>query len=181
MRFPLTLPPPPRQNEIKDKLQGTRPGGPKPPRFHELKAELSEIKSQVSTRRTAQKKIDDQIASINNTIAARIKELTTKKSTLPFRTLDDLEAEVRRLDRQVSTGQMKIVDEKKALQAISNLNRRKKDFAAFEEVQATIDADREKIKTLRDQKSDPEIAKLNARYDEKNAELQLLTKELDEK
>ena len=88
---------------------------------------------------------------------------------------------MRRLDRQVSTGQMKIVDEKKALQAISNLNRRKKDFAAFEEVQATIDADREKIKTLRDQKSDPEIAKLNARYDEKNAELQLLTKELDEK
>lgn len=90
---------------------------------------------------------------------------------MPYRSLADLERAINDLDRQVSTGRMKIVDEKKALQEISTLNKQKKNFGVFEEQQKAIDADKAKLKELKEKKQDPELVELNKKYDEIQKEL----------
>jgi capsule polysaccharide export protein KpsE/RkpR len=98
---------------------------------------------------------------------------------MPHRTLADLEAAVQKLDQKVATGQMKIVDERKAVQEINLLNRRKKDFAVVEEMQNSIDADRTKLKAMKDQKQDPELKELNDRYDALDKEFKEIKAEQD--
>lgn len=98
---------------------------------------------------------------------------------MPYRSIADLEAAVKELDKKVASGMMKIVDEKRALQEISTLNKQKRGFAGLEETQASVDADRVKLKELKERKVDPEQVKLNERFDELNKELNELRAEHD--
>jgi uncharacterized coiled-coil DUF342 family protein len=108
-----------------------------------------------------------------------VKELNTKRGNMAYRSLADLEAAVAKLDRDVSSGTMKIVEEKKALQEIGNLNKQKKNFAVFEEAQKAIDADRQKLKEMKDKKQDPELKELNEKYDQLDQEFKALKAEQD--
>ncbi|KAF8251348.1 hypothetical protein K440DRAFT_82631 [Wilcoxina mikolae CBS 423.85] len=166
-------------NDIKAKLDSAKPGGNKNPRQQELKDELAKIRTQQAAKKSARGKVDDQIKALHDSINTRFKELNAKKGNMAYRTLADLEAAVQMLDQKVSTGQMKIVDEKKALQEISNLNKQKKNFAVIEEQQNSIDADRAKLKAMKDQKQDPELKELNDKYDALDKELNEIKAEQD--
>ncbi|KAF8534652.1 hypothetical protein BDD12DRAFT_398206 [Trichophaea hybrida] len=166
-------------NDIKAKLDSTKPGGNKNPRQQELKDELAKIRTQQAAKKSTREKVEDQIKALHDSINARVKELNAKKGNMAYRTLADLEAAVQNLDQKVATGQMRIVDEKRALQEISNLNKQKKNFAIFEEQQNSIDADRAKLKTIKDQKQDPEWKELNDKYDALDKELKEIKAEQD--
>jgi hypothetical protein len=98
---------------------------------------------------------------------------------MPYRSVADLEAAVAKLDRDVSSGRMRIVDEKKALQEISNLNRQKKNFTVFEEQQKIIDADKERLKEMKEKKQDPELKELNDKYGELDDQFKAIKAEQD--
>lgn len=98
---------------------------------------------------------------------------------MPYRSVADLEAAVAKLDRDVSSGRMKIVDEKKALQEISNLNRQKKNFTVFEEQQKIIDTDKERLKEMKEKKQDPELKELNDNYGKLDEQFKAIKAEQD--
>lgn len=75
---------------------------------------------------------------------------------------------------------MKLADEKRALQEISQSKRTRKVVEGFQAAQDAIDADRSIADGLRQQLDDPESKAISDRYDKIKAELDELKKESDE-
>ncbi|KAI5781215.1 hypothetical protein EDC01DRAFT_718584 [Geopyxis carbonaria] len=157
-------------NDVKAKIEGAKPGG-RDPRQQELRDQLSAIRQQVATKKGNVGKIQDQIKNLQDSINTRVKEVQTKQKFIGYKSVADLEAQVAKLDAGVSSGKMKIVDEKKALSEISGLNKKKRDFATIEEMQKSIDSDKTKLKELKEKKQDPELVELNKKYETLQTEL----------
>ena len=83
----------------------------------------------------------------------------------------------RSLDRQIESGSMKLVDEKKALQEISNLRRSRKTLEASGSVDDAIAADRARIDDLRKLLDDPESRKVSDKFDVLKKEMEGLREE----
>lgn len=115
----------------------------------------------------------DKIKRLDENLKSRINEQKTARSRVAFKSVDDVQKEIDRLQKQVDTGMMKLVDEKKALAEISSLNKQKKGFAGFDQTQKGIDDVKAQIAELRKSMDDPESKALSDRY-------AAITKELDE-
>lgn len=76
------------------------------------------------------------------------------------------------LNKQIESGTMKLVDEKKALQEVSNLKRMRKQLESTGSVDDAIAADKAKIDEVRAKLDDPEARKVSDRFD-------VLKKEMD--
>jgi len=98
----------------------------------------------------------DKIKRLDENLKSRINEQKTARSKVQFKSVDEVNSEIDRLQKQVDSGTMKIVDEKKALADISQLNRQKKGFAGFDEAQKGIDEVKGQIAELRKTLDDPE-------------------------
>ncbi len=94
--------------------------------------------------------------------------------------MEELDHQIERLDSQVNSGLMKLVDEKKALNEISSLKRLRKNFDQFATQQKDIDALRAKIKEIKDSRDDPEAKALSEQYNKLQAELDGIKAEQDE-
>jgi hypothetical protein len=86
----------------------------------------------------------------------------------------------RNLDKQVESGTMKLVDEKRALQEISTVKRNRRAVEGFQADQESIEADRRAVDELKKQLDDPESKAISERYDAIKAELDELKREGDE-
>ena len=75
---------------------------------------------------------------------------------------------------------MKLADEKRALQEISNCKRSRRIVEGFEAEHSFIEAERQKISELRTELDDPASKQVSERYDSIKAELDELKKESDE-
>lgn len=75
---------------------------------------------------------------------------------------------------------MKLVDEKKALNDVSNLKKIRKNFGQFDESQKQIDDLRAKIKDIKDSMEDPEQKAMSEQYNKIQAELDAMKAEQDE-
>ena len=69
---------------------------------------------------------------------SRIAEQKVARSRVAFNNVAEVDQEIERLDNQVNTGTMKLVDEKKALGEISNLRKQRKGFAGLDDAQKGI-------------------------------------------
>lgn len=75
---------------------------------------------------------------------------------------------------------MKISDEKRAIQEISQCKRQRRTVESFEKEQEAIEADRAAADELRKHLDDPELKAVSERYDTIRAELDALKKDADE-
>lgn len=86
----------------------------------------------------------------------------------------------RSLDRQVESGSMKLVDEKKALAEISSLRKQRKTVESFSAQQAAIDADKAKIDEIRQELDDPEQKAASKKFDDLKKELDEVNKRMED-
>jgi chromosome segregation ATPase len=93
------------------------------------------------------------------------------KDRMGFKSVGDIDAKIAELRRQVDSGMMKLVDEKKALEEISKLTRQRKGFAGVEESRKKIDAKRAENAELKKAFDDPEARALDERRDAIKKEL----------
>ena len=98
---------------------------------------------------------------------------------MSFKSVEDVDREIQRLEKQVDTGTMKLVDEKKALAEISSLRKQRKGFAGFDEAQKGIDDVKSQIADLRKTLDNPEAKALSQKYDEITQELASIKAEQD--
>ncbi|KAF7332215.1 hypothetical protein MKEN_00102500 [Mycena kentingensis (nom. inval.)] len=145
-----------------------------------LRAELDSIRGQQSGFRTSRGKILDQVKAINDNIAKKVKDLQASKSKIPFKTVAEVDAHVKQLERQVESGTMKLVDEKRTLAEINTAKRNRRTVESFQADQEAIDRDRATVDELRKQLDDPVAKAASDRYDAIKAELDELKKEGDE-
>ncbi|KAI0022742.1 hypothetical protein F4780DRAFT_732824 [Xylariomycetidae sp. FL0641] len=122
----------------------------------------------------------DQIKRLDEQLRSRIAEQKNARGKVPFKSVDDLDREIDRLEKQVNGGMMKLVDEKKALSEISNLRKQRKNFAQFDSSQKGIDELRAKIKEIKDSMDDPEAKAMSEQYTKIQTELDAIKAEQDE-
>ncbi|KAI0335495.1 hypothetical protein GY45DRAFT_1240466 [Cubamyces sp. BRFM 1775] len=165
---------------VKEKISLTSKSGPGSERRNALKAELDSIRGQQSTNKVSRSKVIEQLKTLQDGIQKKIKDLNAAKAKIPYKTVAEVDERIRQLERQVESGNLKLVEEKRALQEISQWKRSRRIVEGFQAEQESIEADRAKADELRKQLDDPEAQAISKRFDEIKAELDELKKESDE-
>ncbi|KAI7560998.1 hypothetical protein KC346_g22411, partial [Hortaea werneckii] len=153
---------------------------PSAKRQQELRAELQQIRQQQQSSKSGRTQIMDRVKRLDENLKSRINEQKNARSRVQFKSVDEVEKEIDRLQKQVDSGTMRIVDEKKALADISQLNRQKKGFAGFEDAQKGIDDVKAQIAELKKSMDDPESRALSERYTTITSELDKIKSEQDD-
>lgn len=99
---------------------------------------------------------------------------------MSFKSVEEIDREITRLDKQVESGTLRLVDERKAVTDISNLRKQRKGFAELEETQRTINNLKNQIAELRKTLDHPESKALSEKYAEIQKELDAIKAEQDE-
>ena len=171
------------QNAVKAKLDLTKPNNKDSPtakRQQELRSQLTSIRQQQSGFKSSRGGVQEKIASLDAQLKNRINEQKTARARVSFKNVEEVDREIARLEKQVDTGTMKLVDEKKALAEISSLRKQRKGFAGFEESEKGINDVKAQISELRKQLDNPEAKALSEKYSEVAKELDAIKAEQDE-
>lgn len=162
-------------DNVKASLSGSIPSNtPEGKRRAELHSELETIRQSQAGSKGTRGKILDDLKNRQDNLSTKIKALQTSKAKSAYKSPQEIDAAIARLDTQIESGQMKLVDEKRALSEISNLRKSRKAVEAFAQQQKTIDTEREEVDKLRAQLDDPQSRALSKRFDEIKAELDAL-------
>ncbi|CAG7848789.1 Uncharacterized protein C458.02c [Serendipita indica DSM 11827] len=165
-------------NAVKEKINLAKGGGANE-RRDALRAELDAIRGQQGSNKASRQKLKEQIDTLQTNVQNKVKALQAARGKSPYKTIDDVNAQITKLDNLVNSGTMKIVDERKTLQEISSLKRLRKTIESFQSEQDDIEKDRAQIDALRKQYDDPESKALSEKYDQIKAELDEIKKESD--
>lgn len=170
---------------LRDKINTAKPKKDGPPspqrqRANELKTQLSEIRKEQGVSKASRNAIQEQIKKLDEKLKSLINEQKTARARTPFKSVDDVDREIARLEKEVDGGQMKLVDERKALTEVSNLRKQRKNFSGFDEQQKKIDEVKAQIKELKDQQNDPATKARSEEYNKLQAELDAIKAEQDE-
>jgi len=172
------------QKAIKSRLDLARPPKdketPTSQRQVALRSELASIRAQQQGNKTSRGSVLEKIKRLDENLKVRIAEQKTARSRTPFKSVEEVQGQIDTLQRSVDAGTMKIVDEKKALGEISQLNRQKRGFAGFEEAQKAIDDVKAQIAELKKGLEDPESRALSERYTTIAAELDAIKASQDD-
>lgn len=136
----------------------------------------SELRKIISTQDDIKKKrqnINDQVRLIDQGIKKKVAEINSKTSKYSFKTVDDIDKRIRKLEGEIEAGNLMLVEEKKSLKEITSLNKLKKDFTGIEQTQKSIDSDKAKIAELKATLSSVSNKEIQTKFEE-------ITKELDE-
>ncbi|KAG5930236.1 hypothetical protein E4U42_002638 [Claviceps africana] len=173
-------------NAIKAKIDLALPNknkdqpNPVQKRRQELITQANEIRQKQAGGKNARTGKLDQIKRLDEQLRSRTAEQKVAKAKVPFKSVEDVDRQIAELDKQVNSGSMKLVDEKKALSDISSLRKMRKNFGQFDDAQKQIDDLRAKIKEIKDSMEDPEQKALSEKYTKIQAELDAIKAEQDE-
>lgn len=106
-------------------------------------------------------------------------EQNNSRGRMSFKNVEDIDKEIDRLEKQVDSGTMRLVEEKKALSDISTLRKQRKNFAGLDEAQKVINDLKAQIAALRKTLDTPESKALSDRYTEIQKELDGIKAEKD--
>ena len=155
------------QNAIKNKISTAGPinkDSPTAKKQQELRSELSTIRQQQQGFKSSRTSQQEKISSLENSLRSKIADSKNSRGKVSFKSAEEIDREISRLEKQVDTGTMKLVDEKKALSEVSSLRKQRKLFAAFDEQQKGIDDLKTQISEMKKEKENPEEKALRERY-----------------
>ncbi|PWY84055.1 hypothetical protein BO83DRAFT_374442 [Aspergillus eucalypticola CBS 122712] len=98
---------------------------------------------------------------------------------MSFKNVEELDREIARLEKQVDSGTLRLVDERKILSDVSNLRKQRKNFAGLEEAQKVINDLKTQIASLKKTLDNPEAKALSDKYSEIQKELDAIKAEQD--
>ncbi|KAK4156859.1 hypothetical protein C8A00DRAFT_30297 [Chaetomidium leptoderma] len=148
-------------------------------RRQELIAQANEIRKKQGLIKTTRTTKIEQIKKYDEQLRSRIAEQKTSRSKVAYKSVEEIDQKIAQLEREVETGKMKLVDEKKALTDVSALRKLRKNFSAFDEDQSAIDDIKAKIKEIKATLDDPEVKGLSEQYNKVQAELDTIKGEQD--
>ncbi len=171
------------QNAIKAKIESAVPNkekeNPTQKRRQELIAQANEIRKKQGVGKLARTGKLDQIKRYDEQLRTRIAEQKTARSKVSFKSVDEIDQKIKQLEADVERGQMKLVDEKKALAEVTSLRKLRKNFSAFDNDQKAIDDLKAKIKEIKDTMEDPEVKAMSDEYNKIQAEIDTIKGEQD--
>ncbi|KAJ5096827.1 hypothetical protein N7456_007548 [Penicillium angulare] len=169
-------------NQIKAKLDIAKPNNQDSPtvkKQQELRAELSSIRQKQSGFKSSRSSTQEKSNAIESTLKARIAEQNNSRGKMSFKNVEEVDREIARLEKQVDSGTLRLVDERKALSDISQLRKQRKSFAGLEEAQKGINELKAQISELKKTLDNPEAKALSDKYSEIQKELDAIKAEQD--
>ncbi|KAK9368219.1 hypothetical protein V1509DRAFT_102433 [Lipomyces kononenkoae] len=145
----------------------------------ELRAELTTIRQRQTDIRAANQKVFEEIRTLDESIKRKIKEVQSAKSKLSFKSIEELDAHIKKLEATVDSGTLKLVDEKRTLSDITGLKKARKTFSSIREMEQSIAESKEKVAALRSKTEDGESKELSANHQKIQAELDSIRAEID--
>ncbi|KIJ56667.1 hypothetical protein M422DRAFT_57342 [Sphaerobolus stellatus SS14] len=167
-------------NAVKEKIASVGKNGPGNDRRNAIRAEMDSIRAQQSTGKLGRGKLLDQMKAIQEGVQKRGNDLKAARAKNPYKTVAEVDAQVKHLEKQIESGTLKLGDEKRALQEMSTLKRSRKTVEGFQAEQEAIDADRARADELYKQLNDPEAKAISERYEALKEELDEIKKQGDE-
>lgn len=98
---------------------------------------------------------------------------------MSFKNVEEIDKEIARLEKQVDSGTLRLVDERKALSDISMMRKQRKSFASLDEAQKGINDLKAQIAELRKTLDNPEAKALSDKYTEIQKQLDEIKAEQD--
>ncbi|SCV73606.1 BQ2448_6036 [Microbotryum intermedium] len=169
-----------KSTDVRNRIAAVSGKGPHQDRKVELRAELDALRAESQKLKGGRGKTLEQLKAMQDGVSNKIKELQAAKSKAPFKSVAEVDAQIKSLERQVESGTMKLVDEKKALQEISNLKKARKNVESFASQQSSIDDEKKKIDEIRATMDSPENKANQDKFDKVRAELDEINKKHDE-
>ncbi|KAF9415761.1 hypothetical protein BGZ94_010399 [Podila epigama] len=145
-----------------------------------LRKRLNELRDQQSENKKAKQVKIEKLNTLNNNLKKKIADLKALQDKLPFKTLEVVDAQISKLEKQVEKGSLKLVEEKKILAEISVLKKSKKSVELAQAQQIAIDADKAEIAIIKEAIDDPVARELSAEYNKVQAALDEINKTKDE-
>ncbi|KAK6373657.1 multicopy suppressor of BFA (Brefeldin A) [Exophiala oligosperma] len=157
----------------KSKFDTARPGKSSPAndRFRELVEEQKVIRQKQQEHKAGKAGLQEKYNKNESEIKKWIAEQKDVRSRAGFKSADEIDAKVASLTKQVDSGNMKLVDEKKALAEISSLKRQKKTFSGLDDLQKKIDEKKAENAELRKSFDNQETRELSQKYENNQKEL----------
>jgi len=140
-------------------------------RFDELVTDQKSIRQQQQTNKSSRGVQKEKYDLGEAQLKKMISEQKDARARLPYKNVEELDAHIDRLTKQVDSGSMKLVDEKKALSEVSSLRKQRKTFSGFEEMQKRIDQKKAELAEMKRAFDNPEARALSQRYEDNQKEL----------
>ena len=170
------------QTQVRAKIDNARPSNQDSPaakKQRDLRAQLNEIRQKQRGFKDSRTSTQERINALDTTAKARIAEQNNSRSRIPFKNVEELDREMTRLEKQVDSGTLRLVDEKKALSEVSNLRKQRKNFAGFDDAQKVIAGLKAQIGELKKTLDNPESRALSDKYSAIQKELDAIKAEQD--
>ena len=125
---------------------------------------MNTIRQQQQQLKSSKGNVREKIEQLDASLKSRIAEQKTARSRVPYKNVEEIDRQIERLEKQVDTGTMKLVDEKKALAEVSSLRKQRKGFGQFDQAEKGIADTKAQLTDLRKSLEDPEAKSLSERY-----------------
>lgn len=155
------------QEAIKATIDLVKPNNQDSPtakRQQELRDQLASIRQQQQGFKASRGRMQEKINALDANIKARQAEQKQARSRVPFKSVEDIDREIRRLEMQVDSGTMKLADERRNLADISTLRKQRKTLAGFDEALKEIDELKSQLNELKKSLDNPEARSLGEKY-----------------
>ncbi|WRT69508.1 uncharacterized protein IL334_006494 [Kwoniella shivajii] len=144
-----------------------------------IKSEMDGLRSEQAKFKGDRNKLFDEMKKLQENVQRKIKDVQGQKGKITYRSSGEIDDRISDLEKQIESGSLKLVDEKKALAEITTLRRSRKVLETTGSVDDAIAADRARIDELKKQLDDPEAKKVSERFDELKKEMDSLRAEGD--
>ncbi|KAG0197109.1 hypothetical protein BGX33_000922 [Mortierella sp. NVP41] len=169
----------PRLNAVREAIASATGKSESDPRTA-LRKRLGELRDKQAENKKGKQVKHDQLTALNNSLKKKFADLKAIQDKLPYKTQEAVDAQINKLEKQLESGSLKLVEEKRILTEISSLKKAKKSVDAAQAQQVAIDADKEAIAALRETIDDQAAKALSAEYNQIQAQLDEITKSKDE-
>ena len=161
------------QNAKKAEIENARPNKDSPAndRFKALVADQKAIREQQLANKSSRTSQQEKYNAAENQIKQMIQEQKNQRAKMPFKSVEEIDAQIDHLNKQVESGKMKMVDERKALDEVSKLRKQRKGFSALDDLQKRIDEKKAENAELKKTFDTQESRALSQRYEDNQREL----------
>lgn len=135
------------------------------------RAKRDAIKAELDAKKKERDELSEKLERVKGKVEEAAEAGKNAKSQLKFRTVQEIDAEIARLEKQQSTTSMKLADEKKLIKDIELLRGQKRQLASLGQSQDQMKNDKEErarlvglLKAKRE-----EVAEVQGRFNEQRA------------
>lgn len=146
--------------------------------------ELKELKKTQADLKGKRDIINSKIKEVDASLKRKIGDVQATTSKNNFKSVEEIDARIKKIEDNISSGDLKLVEERLAIKEITSLRKVRKDFAGIQSQQKLIDADKQKIADLKKELSGINSKEVSARFEDiqkKLDELSLSNKSVSDK